>query len=127
MDAPQTPGDWTYLPSAGGGAALFAPVGGGPGLTLRCNRNARTVSILRAGMAKDALPMRIVTEAMERIVDGLPSAAQPPAVEATLNARDPMLDAIAFSKGRFMVEVQGLRTLYVPSWPEVTRVVEDCR
>ena len=42
-------------------------------------------------------------------------------------ARDPLLDAMAFSKGRFALEVAGLPTLYVPSYPEVTRVIEDCR
>ncbi len=45
----------------------------------------------------------------------------------TLNARDPLFDAMAISKGRFAVEVGGEATLYVPSWPEVTRVIEDCR
>jgi hypothetical protein len=34
---------------------------------------------------------------------------------------------MAFSRGRFAIETAGLPTLYVPSWPEVSRVVEDCR
>jgi hypothetical protein len=42
-------------------------------------------------------------------------------------AQDPLLDAMAFSKGRFAVESAGLATLYVPPYPEVTRVIEDCR
>ena len=46
---------------------------------------------------------------------------------AGLPARDPLLDAMAFSKGRFAVEVAGLPTLYLPSWIEVSRVIEDCR
>jgi len=33
---------------------------------------------------------------------------------------------MALSKGRFAVETQGLETLYVPAWPEMTRVIEDC-
>ena len=33
----------------------------------------------------------------------------------------------AFSKGRFAIETPGLATLYVPSYPEITRVIEDCR
>ncbi|MDG2003332.1 MAG: hypothetical protein P8J20_08375 [Novosphingobium sp.] len=48
-------------------------------------------------------------------------------IAVTLPASDPLLDAMAFSRGRFAVETAGLPTLYVPSWPEVSRVIEDCR
>jgi hypothetical protein len=34
---------------------------------------------------------------------------------------------MAFSRGRFMVEAQGMATLVLPAWPEPARVVEDCR
>ena len=51
----------------------------------------------------------------------------PGMVTAELPARDPALDAIAFSRGRFALETAGLATLYLPSWPEISRVVEDCR
>ena len=57
----------------------------------------------------------------------MPAFSDPPQVIARIDARDPLLDAIAFSKGRFVVDVVGLPTLYVPSFPEVTRVIEDCR
>jgi hypothetical protein len=42
-------------------------------------------------------------------------------------AGDGALDQIAFSRGRFAVEAPGLASLIVPAWPEVTRVIEDCR
>jgi hypothetical protein len=42
-------------------------------------------------------------------------------------ANDAVLDQIAYSRGRFAVEVQGLAPLIVPAWGEVGRVVEDCR
>ncbi len=42
-------------------------------------------------------------------------------------ARDPILDAMALTKGRFAIEAQGTQTLYIPAWAEVTRVIEDCR
>lgn len=45
----------------------------------------------------------------------------------SLPAGDPLLDAIAFSRGRFALEAAGLPTLYLPAWPELSRVVEDCR
>jgi hypothetical protein len=48
-------------------------------------------------------------------------------LNATLPASDRFLDAIAFSRGRFAVEVQGLERLVLPTWPELARVIEDCR
>jgi hypothetical protein len=68
--------------------------------------------------------MRILTETTERTLSVAPREG---ASAAQLGARDPLLDAMAFSKGRFAVEVTGLPMLYLPAWPEVTRVIEDCR
>jgi hypothetical protein len=98
---------------------------------MRCDRAAGVVEIARAGSAAAALPMVIRTETLDRSVDAVPaplsvSGAQP-AIVARVPARDPLLDAMAFSRGRFAIEIGGLPTLYVPSWPEVTRVIEDCR
>ena len=47
--------------------------------------------------------------------------------EITFNVRDPLLDAMAFSRGRFMVEMGGAQTLVLPAWSELGRVIEDCR
>jgi hypothetical protein len=44
-----------------------------------------------------------------------------------LGARDALVDAIGFSRGRFVVEGGGLAALVVPAWPEILRVAEDCR
>jgi hypothetical protein len=123
MDVPATPGDWTYA----NGLARFGEPASGARLTLRCDRPAGVVEIARAGEAAAALPMIIRAELMERGVDATPAQSDPPSIVARVPARDPLLDAMAFSKGRFAVEVGGLETLYVPSWPEVTRVIEDCR
>jgi hypothetical protein len=121
-DAPQTPGDWSYQ----AGIARFGQPGGEALLTLRCDRAAGAVEIARSGqVAAAAIVVR--AEAMERSVAAGSSANPPPAVVARVAANDPLLDAMAFSKGRFAVEVAGLPTLYVPSYPEVTRVIEDCR
>jgi hypothetical protein len=123
MDAPITPGDWSYA----AGIARFGEPGSEPRLTMRCDRAAGTVEIWRAGSATAALPMTVRTETMERSVDAVPVPGAQPAIVARIPARDPLLDAMAFSKGRFAIEIGGLPTLYVPSWPEVTRVIEDCR
>ena len=42
-------------------------------------------------------------------------------------AGDPMLDAMGYSRGRFVLQQQGLPTLVIPAWPEIERVTEDCR
>ena len=38
-----------------------------------------------------------------------------------------MLDAMVFSRGRFVVERTGAAPLVVPPYAEIGRVVEDCR
>ncbi len=118
MDVPATPGDWSYA----GGLARFAEH-----LVLRCDRAAGVVEIRRAGTAAGPAQMIVRAELMERGIAAQPTESDPSWVTARVPARDPLLDAMAFSKGRFAVEVAGLPTLYVPSWPEVTRVIEDCR
>lgn len=40
---------------------------------------------------------------------------------------DAAFDRIAFSRGRFAVEVPGAAPIAVPGWAEVSRVIEDCR
>jgi len=48
-------------------------------------------------------------------------------MDVRLPPNDPLLDQIAFSRGRFLVQVEGGPSLVVPAWPEFARVVEDCR
>lgn len=122
MDAPQTPGDWYYQ----AGAARFGPPQSEALLVMRCDRAGGVVEIARTGNVA-ATQMAIRTETMERGVAAAPVGGPLPTVVARIPARDPLLDAMAFSKGRFAVEVAGLTTLYVPAYPEVTRVIEDCR
>ena len=48
-------------------------------------------------------------------------------VSADLAANDPLLDAIAFSRGRIVVSMPGTAALVVPARPEAARAIEDCR
>ena len=127
IDAPQTPGDWHHRILNGQSTALFNDPGGAVRVMLACDLGRGTVSLGRAAEAPGAVPMRIYTEARNASLSAQPHAGTVPMVVAALPARDPLLDAIAFSRGRFAVEVAGLQTLYLPSWPEITRVIEDCR
>lgn len=119
-DMPATPGDWRWSNEGGRSVARFA----GGQLVLRCDPAARTVSIERAAGSAPAAALTIRTQTQAR---ALSATAASGAIVATVPARDPLLDAMAFSKGRFAVESAGQPTLYVPSWTEVSRVVEDCR
>ena len=127
LDAPQTPGDWTYRKVASGGIAQFGQPGTGPSFLLACDRSRNEIELWRPGTASSAVQMRIHTETGIRVLSASQAEDTSPYLVATLNARDPLLDAMAVTKGRFAVETQGLPTLYLPSWAEVTRVVEDCR
>lgn len=122
-DAPRTPGDWRYGPTATGSAATFAD-----GLvSLSCNRAGRTVTLARAGNSPAAVPLTVRTTSLERTFNATPVAGATPALAVSFTANDPLLDAMAFSRGNLAIEVNGLPTLYVPAWSEIGRVVEDCR
>jgi hypothetical protein len=124
-DWPLTPGDWSYRQTPGGGISSFGVAGSTPGVTLICERAAHRVMLTRAGAAAGAPTMTIVTTSTTRTVpsrlDGSGGMA------ASLAAGDSLLDAIGYSRGRFVIEQAGLPTLVVPAWPEIERVVEDCR
>ena len=125
-DAPQTPGDWAYRTTAQGSAAHFGPAPDRATVSLTCVRASRTIELMRTGTASGTIPMTIRTTNGDLMLNGqaIPGVAT---VTATIAASDPLLDAIAFSRGRFAIEGGGLPTLYVPAWPEIIRVVEDCR
>src|SRR3546814_20132544 len=46
---------------------------------------------------------------------------------SALAPRDSMLDAMGYSRGRFIVEQPGLPILVIPAYAEIERVAEDCR
>lgn len=126
-DAAITPGGWAYGTGVAGTRAAFSAGTGEPLLTLACQRGAGQVVVTRAGAASGSVPLTVTTTTQVRSFTAAPDPADPRALTVALPARDALLDAVAFSRGRFMVEVPGLPTLYLPAWPEVGRVIEDCR
>jgi hypothetical protein len=128
MDAPRTPGDWVYSDSGASSYAAYGNDAAHPLFGMRCDKARHVVSLGRTTAATRTLPMNIRTETVTRLFTATPAqAGASHVVRAELPAADSFLDAMALSKGRFAVEVAGEPTLYVPSWPEVTRVIEDCR
>lgn len=120
-DVPITPGNWTFGTESGQPVARFA----GGLLVLRCDRAAGKIALQRAGTAASPEPMTVTTSSGFRTVSATPLPAG--GIGVALTARDPLLDMMAFSRGRFAIEVPNQAPLYVPSWPEVSRVIEDCR
>jgi hypothetical protein len=119
-DAPITPGDWQWGVTSLGSTANFA----GGQFVMRCDRPQGTVSLMRSANASAPVTMTIRTESGARTLTAVPVAG---GISVSIAARDPLLDAMAFSRGRFAVEAPGAPTLYVPSWTEASRVIEDCR
>ena len=126
-DAPATPGNWSYGGGPGGTVAAFGAGTAQPLFSLTCERAASRVVLRRSGSAPGPVPLTVTTTSGTRSFTVSPSAADPTGLSLALAPRDPVLDAMAFSRGRFMVEVPGLPTLYLPAWPEMGRVIEDCR
>jgi hypothetical protein len=122
-DAPITPGIWRWSMEGSRSVARF----GNDALVLSCDPAARTVSLIRPGAATGDVAITLITASATRTLTAAAVSASSSAIVLALQASDPLLDAMAFSRGRFAVETAGLPTLYVPSWPEVSRVIEDCR
>jgi hypothetical protein len=121
-DSVLTPGSWTYTKDARGGLASYGTAGSSAALSIRCDTTARRIYVSRPGSVAARMTLRGTTGA--GAYDGKLAAG---VVSAELLPTDPQLDALAFSRGRFVVGMGGAPDVVVPSWPEVTRVIEDCR
>jgi hypothetical protein len=119
---PASAGGWTYRAEPGGSAALFGPAGAAALLTVRCEKAGRRVHVARAGAGMGPMILRTSYGAVNWPVSA--GAAETVAIRA---AGDSALDQIAYSRGRFAIEVGGLAPLILPGWAEVARVIEDCR
>ena len=120
-----TPGTWAYRQDARGSIALFGRAGEDADLTLRCDRGRARLYLSRRGEGATGFDIR-TTSAARRLA-AQQTGGTPAYLAAELGVRDPILDAIGFSRGRFVVEAAGLPVLVVPAWAETLRVVEDCR
>jgi hypothetical protein len=108
---PTMPGQWRYARTADGSEARFGTL-----FAIRCIAASRLVVLRRVDGAPPA-SLTIVTDMVTRAVPA----------SGTLGAADPLLDAIAFSRGRFFVMGGSAATLVLPALPEAARSIEDCR
>jgi hypothetical protein len=128
VNMPRTEGDWAYRQEAGRSGALFSSPAGEPLMAVGCNATTRQMTLIRFGrdLPQRPLRMEVRTETASQSAD-VTRASNGSSAGWTLQATDPLLDAIAFSKGHFAVGLTGAYPLYPPSYPEITRVIEDCR
>jgi hypothetical protein len=106
-------GAWRY--DASGRTASFVPTGSSnPMLTMACSGSSIRMTSALAG----TVSLRTSAGTDEIRFDG---------GSANLANRDPRLDRIAFSRGRFALEMPGGSVLTLPVQSEIGRVIEDCR
>lgn len=128
-DWPLAAGDWSYRSDANGSVASFGRIGAPADFTVQCDKATRRIALARPGL----LDAGKVAQMTLRSTEGAGSypvanlAGPTPRVAASLGAYDPLLDKLAFSRGRFLVQIAGAQDIVLPSWAEVARVVEDCR
>ena len=120
LDIPITPGDWAWEEEDGASVSRF-----GDGLfILRCDPSAAQVTVLLDDAQGGSADVTIVTETVERALRG---NRREGSLAVTLDAKDDLLDAMAFSRGRFGLILRGREPIILSSWPEISRVIEDCR
>jgi hypothetical protein len=113
---PLASGAWTLRLSASSSEASYGVQGSPARLILRCDLVARRVQISRPD--RPAAAVTIITSSLTRTL----------AAPGEVTVYDALLDAIAFSRGRFVVLTPASTdAVVIPAWPEAARIVEDCR
>ena len=126
-DAPLTPGEWVYRREGTATSAMFVSPQDQVLLSLTCHRERTSITIGRAGSGGGPVPATILTTYSAKPFSIAPAGPESNTLLLSLRANDPVLDEIAFSRGRFGLEVNGLPTLLLPARAEIGRVIEDCR
>jgi hypothetical protein len=118
-------GTWNYTATPDGSEANFVDSASRTQLTVRCTRLSRQVTILKPATTAAPFVWVWTSSAVKNVPATYdPTRAQ---VSAAFTAFDPLLDAIASSRGRIGFSTSGLAALVVPPWADVGRVIEDCR
>lgn len=126
LDWPLANGEWVYRRDERGSLGLFGVAGQDAAVTLRCDLQRRRIYLARAG-AGPAGKLVIRTSSTVKEFVSSPTGGSPAYLAAEIMPTDPILDAMAFSRGRIAIEATGQQPVAVPSWAEITRIVEDCR
>lgn len=125
-DAPLTPGAWRWSQAGQRSTASFALSGQPPLVQIVCAEKG-TIQLFHAATAATPVPLGVTASAGTFALMSDAQAASAGTISVTMPARSPVLDAMAVSRGRFVIEVAGTAPSYLPTRPEVARVIEDCR
>ncbi|APG63201.1 hypothetical protein LPB140_10845 [Sphingorhabdus lutea] len=130
-DWPISSGNWVYRNDARGSIALFGVPNDDALVTLRCDQQMRKLYFSRqiSGAQLGQAGMKMTLRASQGLkqFDALPVGGENTYVAAVINQNDQILDALIYSRGRFAVELTNVKPVAIPAWPELARVVEDCR
>jgi hypothetical protein len=121
-DIALTPGSWRY---DGARSAAFGTAGAAPLFALSCDRDNKRILLAPSGVAAgNTMTVRTSFGTRNLPLEVRQGSAQ---LIAAVPAADRFLDEIAFSRGRFTIDVPGAAQLVLPAWAEPARVIEDCR
>ncbi|HZU52165.1 MAG TPA: hypothetical protein VE968_09860 [Sphingomicrobium sp.] len=118
-------GTWNYSSTSDGTEARFIDSTSNPQLIIHCTRETRIVAISRPAVAASPA-LDIWTSSEQRSIPSIFNAATG-RLTIALSAGDPILDAMSNSRGRIAVVAGTQPALVLPPWPELARVIEDCR
>lgn len=112
-----------------GTRALFGPVGQDAAFVIRCAMPQRRIYLSVQGRAApgERSAVTIRTSSTMRTLVARSTGADDRYWAAELETRDAILDAMAFSRGRFALQLTDGSEWIIRPWPELSRVIEDCR
>jgi hypothetical protein len=125
-DWPITPGNWVYRQDDRGSIGYFGETGKNAVVTLRCDKSRGRIYLSRAGTLMGPEIM-VRTSATSIALPAAAAGGTPSYVAAELSPVDPILDAMAYSRGRISIEASGQQMIAIPAWAEISRIIEDCR
>jgi hypothetical protein len=123
--SPVSPGSWVYRAVTGGSEASFVDGTGTTRMVIACGKVSRLVTISRISAAPAASLSFWTSSASRNLAARFDQSSG--RVIAQVGAMDALLDALAFSRGRFASLMPGSPALVFPAEPEIAHVVEDCR
>ena len=125
-DWPFAAGDWVYRRDDRGSTAVFGPTGQNAVVSLRCDLQNQRIYVSREATG---LGQRIVirTSSSTKEFAAKPTGGTPAYLASEIMPMDAILDAMAFSRGRILLETDGHPPIILPAWAEIARIVEDCR
>lgn len=127
--APLTPGSWAYRADAEAPAALFGLPASPAIMVIRCVRAQRQILVQRATRDPPGTLGTVQIHSSSRAATLRASVpfTGPVYMTAEVAAGDTLLDAIAFSRGKWRLTTPGEQDLILPRAAEVARVIEECR